>query len=443
MTDDAPHGATDEPTRTGPGERPASPIDPTSAPGSSRAAGGVDPTAAAGATAVAPVDPVAQRRRRAAFGVGAAAVAFALLIVAIVRASGSDPVVASAPPATTAPPATEPVTEPEPVVTATEPPPTEPGTTTTTRKPRAAHTGPPGPLTGTPVERAGFEQRPALVLKIDNYDPDARPQAGLTRADVVYEEKVEGPYSRFAAVFQGSDAEKIGPIRSARSTDVAIAGPLQHPLFGYSGANGGFQAILPRAPSSTGAGPVRPTTAGATRSSPTNLYTSTALLSPGMRASPHPDLGVPLHRDLAGAAPRRSLVSYHFGGGVTSVNWAWSPEENGWVRTQNGSVHYDQDNWPVTAENLVVQHVPYVNPSPTTCSAPHPRGEPRGHGPGGCFTNGGALPITWSRYALEEPTQYFDGNGEPLRFAPGRTWVILVPAEIPATVRFADGTAAS
>src|SRR5262249_6912092 len=54
-------------------------------------------------------------------------------------------------------------------------------------------------LTGLPVDDPATQNRPALVVKIDNH-PEARPQTGLNQADVVYEEMVEG-ITRFFAVF--------------------------------------------------------------------------------------------------------------------------------------------------------------------------------------------------------------------------------------------------
>ena len=53
-------------------------------------------------------------------------------------------------------------------------------------------------------------------------------------------------------------------------------------------------------------------------------------------------------------------ASYQFGGGVTSVSWAWDPTEGGWVRTQNGTPHLDMGNWPVTVDNVVLEYLPYA-----------------------------------------------------------------------------------
>ncbi|MCA1844637.1 MAG: DUF3048 domain-containing protein, partial [Actinobacteria bacterium] len=117
--------------------------------------------------------------------------------------------------------------------------------TTTTAPPTTAPAlmGDGDPLTGLPPAA----NRPALVVKIDNA-PKARPQAGLNQADVVVEEKVEDGVTRFFTVFHTADADPVGPVRSARSTDLALTGALNRPLFAYSGTNATFQALVSRAP---------------------------------------------------------------------------------------------------------------------------------------------------------------------------------------------------
>src|SRR5687768_1191096 len=102
------------------------------------------------------------------------------------------------------------------------------------------------PLTGLPRDPAA-PTRAALVVKIDNA-PKARPQAGINEADVVVEEGVEGGVTRFATLFHSKDAASVGPVRSARSTDLLFAQQLGRSLFAYSGANNVFAALIRKAP---------------------------------------------------------------------------------------------------------------------------------------------------------------------------------------------------
>lgn len=76
------------------------------------------------------------------------------------------------------------------------------------------------PLTGV-----GFEEEPtgrAYAVMINN-DPKARPHSGLHKADIVYELLAEGNITRFLAIFQSEQAERIGPVRSARDYYIELA----------------------------------------------------------------------------------------------------------------------------------------------------------------------------------------------------------------------------
>jgi DUF3048 family protein len=90
---------------------------------------------------------------------------------------------------------------------------------------RRAHAAvrPAWPLTGVPADP--IADRPALAVKIEN-SVDARPQTGLTAADMVREQVVEGGITRFVAVYHSDLPPEIGPVRSIRPMDTAIAAPL-------------------------------------------------------------------------------------------------------------------------------------------------------------------------------------------------------------------------
>src|SRR3954447_45052 len=124
-------------------------------------------------------------------------------------------------------------------------------TTTTTTTPLATTTTAPPPvypLTGWPATVLAILKRPPWVVKIDNADGSgnnsARPQIGINQADVVYEEMVEGSVTRLAAVFQSDDSDPVGPVRSARTTDIAVFAPLNRPLYAWSGANADFAELI-------------------------------------------------------------------------------------------------------------------------------------------------------------------------------------------------------
>ena len=84
-----------------------------------------------------------------------------------------------------------------------------------------------------------------LMVKIDD-TPDANPQIGLSKADVVYIEQVEGGLTRLAAIY--SDPTRlpplIGPVRSARISDVDIAAGLGRVAFAFSGMQTKMRPVI-------------------------------------------------------------------------------------------------------------------------------------------------------------------------------------------------------
>ena len=79
------------------------------------------------------------------------------------------------------------------------------------------------------------QDQPIVVVKIEN-DPVVRPQTGLDRADLIFEELVEGGMTRFAVVFQSDLPDEVGPVRSVRHVDVAIAEPIADAFIFSGGA---------------------------------------------------------------------------------------------------------------------------------------------------------------------------------------------------------------
>ena len=106
------------------------------------------------------------------------------------------------------------------------------------------------PLTGLVVAHPNKLLRPALAVKIDNLDTpgeSALPQTGLNQADIVFEEVVEADITRLVAVFHSVGTDPVGPVRSARTTDVHLLPQLHRPLIAWSGGNGNvIGAIRPR-----------------------------------------------------------------------------------------------------------------------------------------------------------------------------------------------------
>lgn len=92
------------------------------------------------------------------------------------------------------------------------------------------------PLTGRLVEDWQILERRPIVIKVTNFPRSVRPQWGLSKADHIYEYYIGDAMSRFVGVFYGEDAERVGPIRSARLFDRHIM-RLYHAIFVFGWAD--------------------------------------------------------------------------------------------------------------------------------------------------------------------------------------------------------------
>jgi hypothetical protein len=316
------------------------------------------------------------------------------------------------------------------------------GTTSTTSTTAASTTTvptEPAPLTGLPVDPS-LVGRTALVVKLDNAEGLARPQAGINQADVVIEEKVEGNISRFFAVFQSTEADSIGPVRSARSTDVHLVGPFNRPLFAYSGANQTFLSLVRAAPLVDVGYDAYPADYLRVdgRRAPHNLFTSSAALWAHTPEGAGPPLAFAPFDEArsapTGVFPAQS-VGFVFGGGGARVEYRWDAAEGVWKRWQNGTEHVDADGVQVAPANVIVQYVRYVNTSTRDSAGnPVPEAETVGSGEALVFVDGTVIGGGWSRASEDAATTFTDSSGQPVVLRPGRTWVALVPVGLPVEI---------
>lgn len=316
-----------------------------------------------------------------------------------------------------------------------EPPPTTTTTTssTTTTAPTTTVLAPVAPLTGVPGDAAVLA-RTALVVKIDNVDPKARPQAGINQADVVYEERVEGSVTRLLAVFHSWDAAPVGPVRSARTSDLGVLSSLHRPYFAWSGANDFFVARVRQANLADvgyNAATSNYYRAG-DRPAPSNLMvksTADLMALPNEGSSPPPALFTyrtpdqqPAHLEAVGGVH----ISFGSSAGAAPVEYRW--DGTGWARFQKGTPHVDASGQQVAPPNVIVQFTEYASSGVNDqFGKPIPEAQMVGEGEVWVLTNGGLVVGRWHKPSLDAVTTYTDVDGNPIGLTPGRTWVALPP----------------
>ncbi len=323
-----------------------------------------------------------------------------------------------------------------PTTASTAAPTTAAPSTTRAPKPRDAIAR--CPLTWLPAPHGRVPQRPALAVKVENL-PAARPQYGLSEADIVFEEPVEGGITRFIVVYQCHDASRIEPIRSGRIIDPEIVRQLgAHPLFAYAGAIDPATAAIDSSPLIDVGIYRAPASAywrDPSRYAPHNLVSSTAVLYAVGRhehASSMPPPPLFSYGPLPATAVPAARV--HIAYPYSDLTWTWQPKNGNWARSYaDTGIATQGEGGQVTATNVVVlQVVMYPSPFVEDPTGAHENLlRLTGSGAAEVFRNGALIRGTWVRPSLAQTTRLLDVHNHPITLSPGTTWVELVPTTVP------------
>lgn len=255
---------------------------------------------------------------------------------------------------------------------------------------------------------------PAIAVKIDNV-PAARPHTGLGSADVVYVEPVEGGLTRLIAVYTRTPPEVVGPVRSARLTDIELLAQYGRPVLAYSGA---APELLPalHAADVVNASPAEAASAyhrDRARPVPHNLFVRPARLPGGARAPS----AAPLRfgpAPVPGAPAETVEVGYR----AATFGFTWSTPDNQWLVSMNGTPLTSTDTGPVRAATVVWQRVRVTtDASPVVHTV--------GSGEAVVLRDGQRFACTWSRPTPPSPTTFRTADGLELPLAPGPVWVLF------------------
>ncbi len=276
------------------------------------------------------------------------------------------------------------------------------------------------PFTGEPVPSLNR----VLTVKIDNI-VNARPQTGLTRADIVYVLPVEGGLSRFLAVFSSHYPHVIGPVRSAREDDLELLRQFGRPAFAYSGATATLLPYIHRTARIVDlyAGIASGYYRDSTRVAPYNLYAHPQqLLRQASHASKAHDIGFRFGPPPPGGkATRSASVSYP----AASFRFTWSAAKGRWLVSMDGRPAVTTDGGRLMPATVVIQHTKVRTSRFLEYGKPPPYAESTGSGTALVLRDGKAWTTHWSRPTADGGTTYTTTSGKRMTFAPGQVWVVL------------------
>ena len=275
---------------------------------------------------------------------------------------------------------------------------------------------------------------PILVVKIDD-TPPAHPQAGLEDADVVYIEQVEGGLTRIAAVFSSKIPAVIGPVRSARISDIEILEQFGRVAFAYSGAQKKLLPVIAAA-NLENLGAQRQSreiySNDPLRNAPTAMMLQAQTL---MQKVKEQQLPVAISKSAGWSFAESfdtgtAIVSAKVSWPANSYDAVWSAIENRWLLSHKGVTNIASSGIHLGASTFVIQIVA-ITPSeygdkfggvtPFTATV--------GSGRGYILRDGRYIPALWDRPTPDVGTTWKTTSGEEIPFAPGQIWIALTDKE--------------
>ena len=302
-----------------------------------------------------------------------------------------------------------------------DPPATRPQVASQSASPAPSEPPPSHPFTGAATDR----RNPVLAVKIEN-TASGKPQMGLKHADIVYVTQVEGGLTRLIAIFSSRFPTKVGPVRSARISDLHILPMFGKPALAYSGVQTKMIPFVQRAPlydvSDSAAPGAYQREPG--RVAPYNLVASPRkLLAKAPQASKARDIGFVFGDAPEGGTERKTFtVRYP----AARFTFGWSERQKRWLIWQDGKRDMAAEGGQLGAPTVVVQYVK------TTRSQFHdvngsytPLLQTVGKGRAVVLRDGKAYQARWSRPTEKDGTTFTTPSGEPMPFAKGPVWIVL------------------
>ena len=288
------------------------------------------------------------------------------------------------------------------------------------------------PLRGTPAPNADAARTRPIVVKVAA-DANARPQTGLADADLVLEVPVEGGLTRYSVVFQSKDPQKIGPVRSARQSDLNYV-PALHAILAHVGASEQVTKLVRDAASQRGFIDVDEFQHGdafersTDRPAPYNAYTTGAKLRQVAGSDKVSVAGLKFG-DAPANGKDGATLTVQYSDGVTytfdSGKGAYHRAYGSGGKTMDGSTEVMPDNVVVVSTD--VNEIPGTSDA---AGAPSVDYRATGGGPVVVMRDGKRYEGTWSRDSADALYTFKDAAGAVIALKPGLTWMHIVPMSV-------------
>lgn len=281
-------------------------------------------------------------------------------------------------------------------------------------------------LTGVPGNNG-----PLLAVKIDD-TKEAHPQIGITHADVVYVEQVESGLTRLLALYSSNYPDEIGPVRSARISDIDLLAQYGRVAFAYSGSQTKMRPVLAEANLNNLSAERNPPSIFSrdeTRTAPVNMILHPNLLIEHATNKLKMEL-ITIQQspwkfgDLSKSSIGLTSAKVKFPNSRYEV--IWDSFNKCWNLAQNGSTEVTTIGKNVCVDNVIIQVVEIL-PSiyGDKFGGITPLSKTVGSGAAFQLRDGKYLNIGWQRNDPTQFTDWRDKDGQEVKMKAGKTWIFL------------------
>lgn len=317
-------------------------------------------------------------------------------------------------------------------------------------------------------QRAWWEKHEPLGVMIENHE-EARPQSGMTFADITYEAIAEGGITRFLNIFYCQDAEVVGPVRSARTYFVDFLSEYgSFPLYAHvGGANSDGPADALGQIESYGWAGVNDLNQfsigfpvflrdydrlGRTVATEHTMYSSTTKLwdyaAKNRKITNVNADGESWTKNFtpytfkedaaANARPASQTVSFDFWDGYDAygVSWAYDKTTNSYLRSNGGKPHTDLvTKKQLSARNIVILFMKESRANDGYEGNLHMLYGTKGTGGAKIFMDGQEVDGTWSKKNRTAHLYIKDKRGKDIEFNRGKIWFEVVSPSTDISVK--------
>lgn len=285
------------------------------------------------------------------------------------------------------------------------------------------------PLTGLEVADEAATKKEVTGIMIENSEW-ARPQSGLKDAGVVFEAIAEGGITRFAALYQESNPQLIGPVRSVRPYYVDWMAAFDPTIVHIGGSANALKEV--RSGNYKDADQFFNAAyfwRATDRYAPHNVYTSFAKLDELNKAKGYTSstfTGFARKADQPSKKLDAKTININISYNLFNVRYNYDPGCNCYERYLAGEKHMDRESGHIKPKVVIAMKVPThlgmedgMREQMTTL----------GSGTAYVFQDGTVTIGTWNKKDKKDQIKFVNQAGDEITLDRGQTWISITAPE--------------